>query len=156
MLFTWLICATFIWCCGCSHTPSKIVGCRAFYFAALLQNAEYFIWKNLLKQQKRTVCFDIFILDFVWTNSWLCCHYSIFLLSDMFLKHPNVEDLRILRIYSKSIETKSYYGPHSNKVYYSDCIPYCLLFNTYTHRCLRNLVLIKSVVRIMSDMHCIR
>ena len=34
----------------------------------------------------------------------------------MFLKHPNIEDLRILRIYSKSIETKSYSGPHSNKV----------------------------------------
>ena len=35
----------------------------------------------------------------------------------MFLKHPNIKDLRILRIYSKSIETKYYYGPHSNKVH---------------------------------------
>ena len=35
---------------------------------------------------------------------------------DMLLKLPNIKDLRILRLYSKSIETKSYYGPHSNKV----------------------------------------
>ncbi|XP_065917902.1 3'-5' exoribonuclease HELZ2-like isoform X2 [Dysidea avara] len=41
---------------------------------------------------------------------------SVDVVLDMFLKHPNVKDLRILRIYSKSIETKSYYGPHSNKV----------------------------------------
>ena len=34
----------------------------------------------------------------------------------MFLKHPNTKDLRILRIYSKSIETKYYHGPHSTKV----------------------------------------
>ena len=34
----------------------------------------------------------------------------------MFLRHPNIKDLRILRIYSKSIETKYYYGPHSSKV----------------------------------------
>ncbi|XP_065917898.1 3'-5' exoribonuclease HELZ2-like isoform X3 [Dysidea avara] len=40
---------------------------------------------------------------------------SVDVVLDMFLKHPNVKDLRILRIYSKSIETKSYYGPHSNK-----------------------------------------
>ena len=36
--------------------------------------------------------------------------------TDMFLAHPNLKDLRILRIYSKSIETKYYYGPHSSKV----------------------------------------
>ena len=35
---------------------------------------------------------------------------------DMFTKHPNIKDLRILRIYSKSIETKYHYGPHSSKV----------------------------------------
>ena len=37
--------------------------------------------------------------------------------ADMFLKHPNLKDLRILRIYSKSIETKYHYGPHSSKVW---------------------------------------
>ncbi|XP_065917904.1 3'-5' exoribonuclease HELZ2-like isoform X2 [Dysidea avara] len=41
---------------------------------------------------------------------------SVDVVLDMFLKHPNIKDLRILRIYSKSIETKYYYGPHSNKV----------------------------------------
>ena len=44
---------------------------------------------------------------------------TVYMLSftDMFLKHPNLKDLRILRIYSKSIETKYYYGPHSFKVW---------------------------------------
>ena len=41
--------------------------------------------------------------------------------TDMFLKHPNVKDLHILRIYSKSIETKYHYGPHSNKVWQQQC-----------------------------------
>ena len=38
------------------------------------------------------------------------------LYADMFLDHPNLKDLRILRIFSKSIETKGYSGPHSSKV----------------------------------------
>ena len=96
--------------------PSEIVGSRAFYFAALLQNAEYLFGKICLSN-KRGLCVLIF-------SYWILCGLTVdcvvtivsFLLSDMFLKHPNVEDLRILRIYSKSIETKSYYGPHSNKV----------------------------------------
>ena len=37
--------------------------------------------------------------------------------TDMFLKHPKLKDLRILRIYSKSIETQYHYGPHSSKVH---------------------------------------
>ena len=36
----------------------------------------------------------------------------------MFLKHPEIRNLRILRIFSKSIEIKYFYGPHSNKVHY--------------------------------------
>ena len=36
--------------------------------------------------------------------------------ADMFLNHPNIKDLRILRIYSKSIETKRYTGPYGSKV----------------------------------------
>jgi len=43
-------------------------------------------------------------------------HIYLTIFIDMFLKHPNLKDLRILRIYSKSIEIKYYYGPHSNKV----------------------------------------
>ena len=43
-------------------------------------------------------------------------YYCMLYFTDMFLKHPNLKDLRILRIYSKSIETKYYYGPHSSKV----------------------------------------
>ena len=45
---------------------------------------------------------------------------------DMFLKHPNIKDLRILRIYSKSIETKYHYGPHSCKVQYVAILGECI------------------------------
>ena len=45
---------------------------------------------------------------------WFLNAFDVF--TDMFLKHPNVKDLRILRVYSKSIETKYYHGPHSSKV----------------------------------------
>ena len=44
--------------------------------------------------------------------------YCITFLIDMFMKDHELinNDLRILRIYSKSIENKYYYGPHSCKV----------------------------------------
>ena len=68
----------------------------------------------------------------------------------MLLKHPGVKDLRILRIYSKSIETKFYYGPHSNKVtcYFTMCQYYTV------YRYSTSPVLNKGVVKITSHMPC--
>jgi len=65
---------------------------------------------RLVKQLHKAVQFNLY----VFMNMQM--KMSFFNYLDMFLKHPKVKDLCILRIYSKSIETKYYYGPHSNKV----------------------------------------
>ena len=67
----------------------------------------------------------------------------------MFLTHPNIKDLRILRIYSNSIENKYCYGPHSCKV----TAIVNILLTTYNHiiRCIVSLVLIKGVGKVMNS-----
>ena len=72
---------------------------------------------------------------------------------DMFLKHPKVKDLRILRVYSKSIETKYYHGPHSSKV---AMIIINIIHVDYIIRFTVNHSLIKNVIKTMSSLPYIR
>ena len=71
----------------------------------------------------------------------------------MFLKHPNVNGLRILRVYSKSIETKYYHGPHSSKA--AMTIIY-RVNNNCIIRFIVNHSLIKNVIKTTSNLPYIR
>jgi len=95
---------------------------RALHYLTPLIYSTYIAWKNynainlsyIYGRLHHRTYFVILVSQQI---AILCT----FIYPDMFLKHSDIKHLRILRIYSKIIETKSYYGPHSNKEIFIMC-----------------------------------